>query len=314
MKAKQRSSPTCTQFSYKGRQLRLFVLMASLSLACVPPSSAQLYRWTDPQGTLHLGNDAGEVAEASRRGLAVSPVGAARAGGKSAAAPLSPSRVYTAQSQGAFAQRLAQDLGLIQQSDEDALGPLSGMGIAPTGYWHVTEPLTAETVEEIVAATCRAAATERLALSADGAEAVVRQVAVAFLPAPVPLASPPAAERGDNVQPVVVVEPKVIIEEPPSVIVEQAPAQVIEVIQPPVYVPVPAAGWSGGHPKRRLPASPEPLPQHSHPRPSHMPFGTSHMPFGTSHSKSPFLSGLTDQSAGNQERGGQARDPRFRMP
>jgi hypothetical protein len=130
----------------------------------------------------------------------------------------------------------------------------------------------------------------------------------------VSLASPPAAEGGDNVQPVVVVEPEVIIEEPPPVIVEQAPAQVIEVIQPPVYVPVPAAGWSGGHPKQGAPASPEPLPQHSHPGPSHMPFGTSHMPFGTSHSKSPFLSGLTDQSAGSRERGGQERDPRFRMP
>jgi len=196
---------------------------------------------------------------------------------------------------------LAQDLGLIQQSDEDALGPLSGMGIVPTGYWHVTEPLTAETVEEIVAATRRAAATARLALSADGAEAVVRQVAVAFLPAPVPMTSLPAAEGGDNVPPVVVVEPEVIIEEPPPVIVEQAPAQVIEVIRPPVYVPVPAAGWSGRPPKRGRPASPEPLPQHSHSGPSHMPFGASHMPFGTSHSKSPFLSGLTDQSAGNRD-------------
>ena len=158
MPAKQRSSPTRTQCRYKGLQLRILVLMASLSLACATPSSAQLYQWTDPQGTLHLGNDAGEVAEASRRGLAVYPVGAAQAGGKSAAAPLSPSRLYTAQSQGAFAQRLAQDLGLIKQSDEDALGPLSGVGITPTGYWRVTEPLTAAVVEELVAATRRAAA------------------------------------------------------------------------------------------------------------------------------------------------------------
>ncbi len=314
MPATQRSSPTRTQCRYQGLQLRLLVLMASLSLACATPSSAQLYRWTDPQGTLHLGNDAGEVAEASRRGLAVYPVGAAQAGGKSAAAPLSPSRLYTAQSQGAFAQRLAQDLGLIQQSNEDALGPLSSMGIAPTGYWQVTEPLTAETVEEIVAATRRAAATERLALSADGAEAVVRQVAVTFMPAPVPLASPSAAEGEDNVQPVVVVEPEVILEEPPPVIVEQAPAQVIEVIQPPVYVPVPAAGWSSGPPKRGRSAPPGPLLQHSHPGPSHMPFGTSHMPFGTGHSKNPFLSELTDRSAGSRERGGQERKPHLRMP
>jgi Domain of unknown function (DUF4124) len=314
MKATQRSSPTRTQVRYQGVQLRLFVLMASLSLACVTPSSAQLYRWTDPQGTLHLGNDAGEVAAASRRGLTVYPVGAARAGGKSAAAPRSPSRVYTAQSQGAFAQRLAQDLGLIQQSDEDALGPLSGMGITPTGYWQVTEPLTAETVEEIVAATRRAAATARLALSADGAEAVVRQAAVAFLPAPVPLASPPAAEGGEHVQPVVVVEPEVIIEVPPSVIVEQAPAQVIEVLQPPVYVPVPTAGWSGRRPKRRHPAPPGAPPPQSHPGPTHMPFGTSHMPFGLSHSKSPLLSGRTDRSAGSRSRGAREHKTEFRMP
>jgi hypothetical protein len=314
MPAKQRSSPTRTQCRYRGLQLRILVLMASLSLECATTTSAQLYQWTDPQGTLHLGNDAGEVAEASRQGLAVYPVGAAQAGRKSAAAPLSPSRLYTAQSQGAFAQRLAQDLGLITQGNEDALGPLSSVGIAPTGYWRVTEPLTTEAVEELVAATRRAAAAARLVLSADGAEAVVRHAAGAFLPAPVPLGSPSAAERGGDVQAVVVVEPEVNMEEPPPVIIEQAPAQIIEVIQAPAYVPVPTAGWSGRRPKRRRPAPPEALPENSHLGPTHMPFGASHMPFGASHSKNSSLSGLTDRPAGRRDKREKEHKTSLRMP
>jgi hypothetical protein len=222
--------------------------------------------------------------------------------------------VYAAQSQGAFAQRLALDLGLITQSDEDALGPLSGVGIAPTGYWRVTEPLTAEAVEEIVVATHRAAATARLALSADGAEAVVRRAAAAFLPASVPPASPSTAERGDAVPPVTVVQPEIIIKESPPVIIEQVPTQKIEVIPAPVYVPVPTAGWSGGLRKRRFPASPEAPPQHLHPGPTHLPFGTSHMPFGTSRGKSSFLSGLTDRPARSRERGGQEHKTGVRAP
>ena len=181
-------------------------------------------------------------------------------------------------------------------------------------YWRVTEPLTAAAVEELVAATRRAAAAERLALSADGAEAVVRHAAVAFLPAPVPLAAPPAAEMGGDAQPVVIVEPEVIIEEPPPVIIKQAPAQLIEVIQAPVYVPVPTAGWSGRLPKRRRPAPPGALPQQSHPGPTHMPFGASHMPFGASHSKSPSLSGFTDRPAESRERREKERTSGLRMP
>jgi hypothetical protein len=283
MNAKQRSSPTHTTFRSQGMSLRILALMVSLSLEYATTSSAEFYQWTDPRGVLHLGNDTREAPEASRKRLVVYPAGAARAGGGPAAAPLAPSHLYAAQSQGAFAQRLAQDLGLIKQRDADALGPLSGVGIAPPGYWQVAEPLTPEAVEEIVAATRRAAAAERLALSADGAEAVVRQAAVAFLPAPVPLASPPAAAVGGDTQPVVVVEPEVILEEPPPVIIEQAPAQVIKEIPTPVYVPVPTEVWSGGLPKRPLPASPESRQQKSHPGPTHLPFGTSHMPFGTHH-------------------------------
>jgi hypothetical protein len=42
---------------------------------------------------------------------------------------LSPSRTYPTRSQGAFAQKLALDLGLIKSAREDALGPLGAVGI-----------------------------------------------------------------------------------------------------------------------------------------------------------------------------------------
>ena len=60
MNAKQRSSPTRTPFRSHARFLFLFVLMVGLAFACAPPSSAECSQWTDPQGILHLGNDAGE--------------------------------------------------------------------------------------------------------------------------------------------------------------------------------------------------------------------------------------------------------------
>nr|AFK79247.1 hypothetical protein [uncultured bacterium F41-01] len=112
----------------------------------------------------------------------------------------------------------------------------------------------------------------------------------------------------------VVVEPEVIMEEPPPVIIQPAPAQIIEVIQAPVYVPVPTAGWSGRLPKRRRPAPPGALPQQSHLGPTHMPFGASHMPFGTSPSKSSSLSEPTDRPARSRDRERQEHKTGLRAP
>src|SRR5262249_46324935 len=146
---------------------------------------------------------------------------------------LAPRHHYAAGSQGAWAQQLALDLGLIQQRDQDALGPLSGAGIAPAGYWQVMESPTAQTGEEVGAAARRRAAAGRRSLSADGAEAVVRQAAAAYLPA-----INRAAEQRQDTAPAAVEEPAEgpgLGQDPPVVIIEQPPTQTI-VVHEPVYV------------------------------------------------------------------------------
>ncbi len=44
---------------------------------------------------------------------------------------ITPSREYAAYSQGSFAQKLAVDLGLLEDGNINALGPLDGAGIQP---------------------------------------------------------------------------------------------------------------------------------------------------------------------------------------
>jgi hypothetical protein len=273
--------------------MRILILACGLWCWCAAVVHADLYQWTDADGVLHIVDETGEVPEAYRDSLTV--YHAAKSPGATSAMPLSPSRTYAAQSQGAFAQKLAQDLGLIRNSTEDAFGPLRGAGIQPADGWRVDDPLTPEALYEVLAAARRAAGARRLSLSADGAEAVVRQAAAAFLP-PADPASPPAARYGE--------EPGE--NEEPEVIIEQQPPQIIEVVPEPVYeyVPVPIiVGRPGFFHHRHGPQlgelvpPPAPLTGPFTPNPagvprgptqvpfgtSHMPFGTSHMPFGTGH-------------------------------
>lgn len=267
--------------------MRTLIFLCGLWLWCSAVVHADLYQWTDADGVIHIVDETVEVPDAYRSNLKV--YHAAKSVGASSATALSPSRVYAAQSQGAFAQKLARDLGLTRNDNEDALGPLRGAGIQPAGGWKVSDPLTPAVLYEVLAAARRAADAKRLSLSADGAEAVVRQAAEPFLP-PLPSvqASTPPVERY-NEEPGYDDEPEVIIEQPPS--------QVIEVIQEPTYgyVPVPfIVGRPGfphhhGHGGEPIPP-PAPLTGPFTPNPAgvpggptHMPFGTSHMPFGTSH-------------------------------
>jgi hypothetical protein len=275
MSTNQGHTFTCQPVLLLRVRLRLSALIASLCLGYAATGFADLYQWTDAQGTLHLGNDASEAPADSRTELRVSPANTPKAGREPAAALISPRRQYAARSQGAFAQQLALDLGLIRQRDEDALGPLSGAGIAPAGYWHVTEPPTAEGIEEVVAAARRAAASGRLALSAEGAEAVVRQAAAPYFPAVTPAAEQKPAGR------------HVIHQDPPLVIIEQPPAQ-REVSHEPVYVSEPSPYvWAPTESQlRAVPRlSPTPPSSLSPPGtgPTHLPVGTSHLPFGASH-------------------------------
>src|SRR5262249_40515553 len=140
------------------------------------------------------------------------------------------------------------------------------------------------------AAARRAANAKRLSVSADGAEAVVRQAAEAFLPAaPPPQASLPVEQYDQGPE----------YEEEPQVIVEQQSPQIIEVFPDPGYgylsgpVVSEGSGFHRHHGRRlgRGPApQPEPLtgPFTSNPAgapggPTHLPFGASHLPFGASH-------------------------------
>jgi hypothetical protein len=246
----------------------VFILRAAVA-------SADLYQWTDDRGVTHVIDNAGAIPEAYREKI------------KTYRAPkptttptslLAPSRQYAAKSQGAFAQKLALDLGLIKNTREDALGPLGTAGIQPAGGWRVDDPLSSDAHGEVLAAARRAAESQRVKLSADGAEAVARQAANDFLPPP----PPPEAYEEEY-------------DQEPEVIVEQQPPQVIEVIREPVYIPQPVivgdSWWQGGHPGG-VPHRPDRNPpressrrqsQFSTPAPTHIPFGASHMPFGASH-------------------------------
>ncbi|MGH7964631.1 MAG: DUF4124 domain-containing protein, partial [Candidatus Binatia bacterium] len=153
--------------------MRILAFLCSLWLWWSTGVHAELYQWTDADGVIHIVDDASKMPEAYREKVTVyrttQPVVL-----ESRAAPLSPSGRYMEGSQGAFAQKLALDLGLIKHSSEDALGPLGGAGIRPAGGWKVSNRLTVEVLDEIVTAVRRAADSKRIALSADGAADRVR--------------------------------------------------------------------------------------------------------------------------------------------
>ena len=82
------------------------------------------------------------------------------------------------------ASKLALDLGLIHQPEEDAGSALDRVGISPNGGWSRNAELTPEIFYDVLAAARRAANAGRLSVSADGAEAVVRAVMIPFFAPP----------------------------------------------------------------------------------------------------------------------------------
>lgn len=284
--------------------MRSIIFFCGLLLFIPSPTLAELYQWTDTDRVIHVVDEAVEVPAAYRDQVKVYQ--SIKTAPPPASLPLSPSRAYPEHSQGQFAQKLALDLGLIKSSREDGLGPLSGAGIQPAGGWKVSDPLTPEVVYDVLAAARRAADSRRLGLSADGAEAVVRQVAAAVFPP-----SPIAEERETEEAPQ---EPQVVIYESPTQFIEVERERFFD----PVFIPVPVishgrrhhhhhhhdckddhprgpfapahptgphtSNWDKPTPKNQFspsgPHTTNPTPAH---RPTHMPFGASHMPFGSSH-------------------------------
>ena len=233
---------------------------------------ADLYQWTDTQGITYVVDDVTAVPPAYRNQVVV--YRSAKPAAPANTLLLSPSREYPARSQGAFAQKLAADLGLIK-SGEDALGPLGGIGIHPAGGWRVSDPLTDEDINEVSDAARRAVGNQRLSLSAAGAETTVRQLAKAFSPPEEKL--PPAAP-------------------PRQVIIPQVPPQVVKVeresvreiiVRAPVHIPSRAILPRPSPARLRLPQPPDNAADPAPTQPTHLPFGTSHMPFGEAHLPSP---------------------------
>ncbi len=169
--------------------LRMSEISLGLFLLCLmgfAPTFADLYQWTDHRGVIHIVDESVAIPEEFVSSVKVyhtrTPSSAART-------PLPP-RPFPPTTQGHFAQKLAQDLGLVQEAHEDPLAALTTVGIAPAGGWRAYDPLSPEAAYEVVAAARRAAEARRLSLSPDGAEAVVQQ-ALPAKPQEVPTFPPP---------------------------------------------------------------------------------------------------------------------------
>ena len=257
-------------------------------LGCPAEAGADLYRWTDTSGVIHIVDESVEIPETYQGRVKI--YRSVSSDVASSPALITPSREYAARSQGAFAQKIAVDFGLIEDGSIDALGPLNGVGIQPAGGWQVSRTLDPDSIDQLAAAVRRAATAQRLALSDDGAEAIIRQAAIDFIPPPPP-------------EPAVQTEPDVVI-------VEQPP-RIIEVIREPYSVATPVVVHSlrPYRPHRRLRRFPRQerrerevyRPSHTiqrrnpsirPPKPS-----ISRKPLGHSIRRGPFIANTTTQAA-----------------
>jgi hypothetical protein len=124
-----------------------------------------------------------------------------------------------------FVSKLAFDLGLIRERDEDAWAALARAGIAPVGGWQRGAELRPEVVYEVLAAARREASAGRLSVSADGAEAIVRA------------ALPPSLAQPEEVP---ATQPLVAAPEDRTVVAGQGHVLFYE------HVPTWYAGWPSG--------------------------------------------------------------------
>ncbi len=113
-------------------------------------------------------------------------------------------------------RKLALDLGLIHQPEEDAWSALERVEISPQGGWSRNAELTPEIFYDVLAAARRAASAGHLSVSADGAEAIVRAVMTPFFA--------PLEEEATEQLPFVTPEDRpAVASEAPALLYEQAP-------------------------------------------------------------------------------------------
>jgi hypothetical protein len=225
-------------------------IVIALLLAAYP-AGADIYRWLDASGTLHLDDDIANVPEAERHSARIFKA-------KTVEQPQASGPV-----QGVFAAALARELGLQVSSSQDPLSVLQIVGIYPSIGWHPQAALSAAVVQEVVTATRAAARAHRLHQSEASAEAALLRVSSALGVAGPPPTAPPEPPPMQPA-PSIVFAPNIVVEAaPPTVIVER-------------HEPAPQAvlfGYPFGYPAfiGGVPFAPLPIPRVSGPVPERIP-------------------------------------------
>ena len=198
-------------------RVTLPIVIAFLLAAC--PAGADIYRWIDASGALHLDDDIANVPETERDSARIFRA-------KTVQQP-----DVSGPTQGAFAAALARALGLQASSSQDPLSVLQIVGIYPSVGWHPQAALSPAVVQEVVTAARGAARAHRLHQPEASAEAAVLRVSsglgVAGPPPTAPAEPPPMPPAA----PPIVIAPNIVVEAPPATVIverhEPAPQAVL---------------------------------------------------------------------------------------
>jgi len=194
------------------------IVMAFLLVAS--PAGADVYRWVDEGGAIHLDDDIENVPEARRDGARIFKAKAAR------------EPEVSGPTEGTFAGALARELGLQASPSQDPVSVLQIVGIYPSVGWHPGAALSAAVVQEVVTAARTAARAHRLRQPEASAEAAVLRVSSGLgVAGPPPAAPAEPAPPPPAAAPPIVIAPNIVIEVPPPAIVverhEPAPQAVL---------------------------------------------------------------------------------------
>lgn len=194
--------------------LGVFVLLLT-STAFAVPVHAEIYRWVDARGVVHLDDTLTNVPEDARPDAKVF---------QARQAPAPPPA--TGPVQAAFANGVARELGLIASETQDAVSVLHLVGIYPSAGWNPSAALTPAVVDEVTRSARAAARAHRLPQGEVSAEAAVLRVASGLgVAGPPPTAvaevPPPPPEP-----PTFVVAPNITVESPPpTVVIHERPPE-----------------------------------------------------------------------------------------
>jgi hypothetical protein len=188
------------------------LLMGNVPVA--PPAHADIYRWTDAKGVVHLDDDLARVPAPQRESMRTF---------QAKAAPAPPETEGATQA--TFASAISRDLGLRVSALQDPVSVLQVVGIYPANGWNPHAPLSPAVVAQVADATQAAARARRLSQSPAAAEASILRIAGGLGVVGPPPSAPPDPPRAPDPPPVVIA-PNIVIEQPP-------PAQVVVIERPP---------------------------------------------------------------------------------